>query len=241
MSKNTAMLVSPGTPAARTVLITGVTRGLGRALALEIASRGHTIIGCGRDEEKLTSLQNQLGDSKHILRAVDVASDSNVQEFARAVIELKGAPDILVNNAGVINSNGKLWEVAREEFDNVIDVNIKGPANCLRHFVPHMMSKKQGVIVNFSSGWGRSAAAEVSPYCASKWAMEGLTRSLAKELPPGIAAVALNPGVICTDMLTTCFGTSAAMYQTPETWAPAAATLILALTAADNGSSLNVT
>jgi len=68
---------------------------------------------------------------------------------------------IAVNNAGTINKNNKIWEVSAEEFDMVMDTNIKGVANVLRHFLPLMIERKQGVIVNMSSGWGRSAAAEV--------------------------------------------------------------------------------
>jgi NAD(P)-dependent dehydrogenase (short-subunit alcohol dehydrogenase family) len=149
---------------------------------------------------------------------------------------------VAVNNAGTINKNNKTWNVPAEEFDMVVDTNIKGTANVLRHFVPLMLEKKHGIIVNLSSGWGRSAAAEVgetalcllsstlflllsclllfqvAPYCASKWAIEGLTRSLAKELPPGLAAIALSPGVVNTDMLHSCFGTSSALYQTTDNW-----------------------
>lgn len=234
---------SPHTPSLseKVVVITGVTRGLGRALALELATRGHTIVGCGRDEGKLAALQKQLdGGSKHLLKTADVALDSSVEDFTKAVIEMKGVPDIIVNNAGIINQNGKLWEVPAAEFSAVIDINIKGPANIMRHFLPHMISKKQGTIVNMTSGWGRSAAAEVAPYCASKWAIEGLTKSVAKEVPQGVAVVALNPGVVNTDMLTSCFGTSAALYPSPDLWAPHAADTILGLTTGDNGASLNV-
>lgn len=236
----------------RTVLITGVSRGLGKALALEIAKRGHTVIGCSRSQENLNSLQADLSSSsssshsnpsssdKHLFMNVDVRSNSSVEELARAVVEKNGVPDIIVNNAGTINRNNRIWEVPVEEFDAVIDTNIKGVANMLRHFMPLMIESKQGIIVNMSSGWGRSAAAQVAPYCASKWAVEGLTRSVAKELPSGMAIVALNPGVINTDMLASCFGSSAALYQTPESWAPKAATMILNLTMADNGASLTV-
>jgi len=147
---------------------------------------------------------------------------------------------LTVNNAGTINKNNKTWNVPAEDFDMVVDTNIKGTANVLRHFVPLMIEKRHGIIINLSSGWGRSAAAEVAPYCASKWAIEGLTRSLAKELPPGLAAIALSPGVVNTDMLTSCFGSSAALYQTTETWAPKAATMILSLSHDDNGASLTV-
>ncbi|KAG5548651.1 hypothetical protein RHGRI_014111 [Rhododendron griersonianum] len=362
--------------AQRTVLITGVSRGLGRALALEMAKRGHTVIGCSRSQDKLDSLHSELSSSafpaaqpdsnpsspdRHLFMNVDVRSNSSVEELARAVVEKKGVPDIIgelpklvasllvfsldadftLNSAwplplinleyndenlrappgsgakaayisalpdvaimralhalGTINRNNRLWEVPVEEFDTVIDSNVKGIANMLRHFIPLMIERKQGIIVNMSSGWGRSAAAQyvseiqswrvvrvgkiglrlrcrvyvlkhtfglpivlsievmhrsfkslvvgftqfwqVAPYCASKWAVEGLTRSVAKELPSGMAIVALNPGVINTDMLTSCFGSSSSLYQTPESWAPKAATMILNLTIADNGASLSV-
>ena len=80
-----------------------------------------------------------------------------------------------------------------------MDVNIKGTVNVIRHFVPAMVERRRGVIVNFSSGWGRSTRAEVAPYCATKWAIEGFTQALAQELPPGMAAVPLNPGIINTE------------------------------------------
>ncbi|CAN1140417.1 NADPH-dependent pterin aldehyde reductase [Linum perenne] len=223
------------------VLITGVSRGLGRALAEELAKRGHTVIGCSRTQEKLNSLRSELTSSdRHLLIDADIRSDSSVGELARVVMEKKGVPDIIVNNAGTINKNNKIWEVPEEEFDAVIDTNVKGVANVLRHFIPLMLPSKQGIIVNISSGWGRSGAALVAPYCASKWAIEGLSRSVAKELPDGMAIVALNPGVIHTEMLASCFGTSASLYQAPDAWAVKAATMILNLTGADNGSSLTV-
>ncbi|XP_073003780.1 NADPH-dependent pterin aldehyde reductase isoform X1 [Typha latifolia] len=232
--------------AQRTVLITGVSRGLGHALTLELARRGYFVIGCARSQEKIQSLQQELSaldpssSSRHLLTTADVRSDSSVRDLAKVVVEAKRIPDIIVNNAGTINRNNKIWDVPAEEFDMVIDTNIKGTANMLRHFMPLMIEKKHGIIVNMSSGWGRSAAAAVAPYCASKWAIEGLTRSVAKELPSGLAIIALSPGVVNTDMLTSCFGSSAALYQTTEAWAPKAATMILSLTVEDNGASLTV-
>uniref|UniRef100_A0A7N0RHL5 NADPH-dependent pterin aldehyde reductase n=1 Tax=Kalanchoe fedtschenkoi TaxID=63787 RepID=A0A7N0RHL5_KALFE len=224
----------------RKVMITGVSRGLGRALALEMVKRGHTVIGCSRTQEMLSTLKSELTASsnsdKHLLLNVDVRSNSSVEELARAVVEKKVVPDII----GTINKNNKIWEVPAEEFDAVIDTNVKGVAHILRHFLPLMIENKQGIVVNMSSSWGRSAAAEVAPYCASKWAIEGLSRSVAKEVPTGIAIVALSPGVIHTDMLASCFGATAVHYQKPEEWAPKAADLILNLSAADNGASLNV-
>src|SRR5205085_4965524 len=122
----------------------------------------------------------------------------------------------------------------------VIDVNIKGVANVIRHFVPAMIARGRGIIVNFSSGWGRSTDAEVAPYCATKWAIEGLTQSLAQELPSGMAAIPLNPGIIDTDMLRTCFGGDAASYPSPEEWSEQAAAFLLRLGPRDNGKSLSV-
>jgi NAD(P)-dependent dehydrogenase (short-subunit alcohol dehydrogenase family) len=102
------------------------------------------------------------------------------------------------------------------------------------------VARKQGVIVNFSSGWGRSTSPEVAPYCASKWAIEGLTQALAQELPPGMAAVPLNPGIIDTDMLRSCFGEGAAGYPSPEEWAQVAVPFLLGLGSKDNGKPLTV-
>lgn len=122
----------------------------------------------------------------------------------------------------------------------MVDVNIKGVVNVIRHFLPSMVAKKRGVIVNLSSGWGRSTAAEVSPYCATKWAIEGLTRSLSQELPEGMAAVPLNPGIIDTEMLRSCFGSSASSYPAPDEWAERAVPFLLTLGPKDNGKPLSV-
>ena len=122
----------------------------------------------------------------------------------------------------------------------MIDVNITGVVNVIRHFVPAMVVRRAGVIVNFSSGWGRSTDAEVAPYCATKWAVEGLTLSLAQELPPGMAAVPLNPGIIATDMLRSTFGGSATNYLAPREWAKTAAPFLLKINSADNGKQLTV-
>jgi NAD(P)-dependent dehydrogenase (short-subunit alcohol dehydrogenase family) len=103
-----------------------------------------------------------------------------------------------------------------------------------------MIDKRSGIIVNFSSGWGRSTSPDVAPYCASKWAIEGLTQSLAQELPAGIAAIALNPGIIHTDMLDICFGESAAAYTSINKWVKKAVPFLLQLKPSNNGMSLTV-
>ena len=222
-----------------TVLITGVSRGLGRALAEEFIRLGHTVLGCGRSEKETGQLRKQFA-APHDFAVVDVSADEQVAAWAKRVLKAHGAPDLLLNNAGLINRNARLWEIGATEFSQVIDVNLKGVANVIRHFVPAMVKRRSGVIVNFSSGWGRSTAAEVAPYCATKWAIEGLTQALAQELPPGMAAVPLNPGIINTDMLRSCFGGSASGYPTPQEWAKIAVPFLLKLGPSDNGRPLTV-
>lgn len=171
---------------------------------------------------------------------VDVADDSEVCRWSEKVLGEFGTPDLLLNNAATINRNAPLWNVSAGEFDRVIDINIKGVTNVIRHFVPAMIEAGRGIIVNFSSGWGRSVSSDVAPYCATKWAIEGLTKALAEELPAGLAAIPLNPGIINTEMLMSCLGEGASSFPAADEWAEAAAPFILQLGPGDNGQSLAV-
>jgi NAD(P)-dependent dehydrogenase (short-subunit alcohol dehydrogenase family) len=221
------------------VVITGVSRGLGRAMASEFAGAGWNVSGCGTDAVALKSLTSELGQ-EHLLQVCDVTELVAVEEFAAAVITRYGAPDLLLNNAATINPNKPLWEVSAAEFGRVIDINLKGVHNVIRAFLPSMIKRGKGVVVNFSSGWGRSTSPEVAPYCATKWGVEGLTAALAQELPNGLAAVALNPGVIDTRMLRSCFGEDASHYPKPEEWAMVAVPYLVSLNARHNGAALTV-
>lgn len=224
---------------AKVIVVTGVTQGLGRAMVDGLIEAGHTVIGCGRSRERIDELSKQYG-SPHQFSVVNIADNSTVGSWAKSTLDQIGPPDLLINNAALINENAPLWEVPTEDFDAVIDVNIKGPTNTIRHFLPAMIERQTGVVVNFSSGWGRSASAEVAAYCATKWAVEGLTLSLAQELPRGMAAIPLNPGVINTPMLQSCFGSQAAHYPTAEEWAETAVPFLLSLSAKHNGQQLTV-
>ena len=221
------------------IVITGVTRGLGRALAEEFIRGGHTVIGCGRGAEGILELRF-AHPAPHDFSAVDVTAPVKVALWAERVIGIHGAPDILINNAGAMNRPAPLWEIQPEDFARVLDVNVKGAANVIRAFAPEMVKAGRGVIVNFSSGWGRSVSPEVAPYCASKWAVEGLTRALAGELPAGMAAVPLNPGIIDTSMLRQCWADDAASHEKPAAWAPRAAKVILGIGPGDNGRPMSV-
>ena len=221
------------------VVITGVSRGLGRAMVEDFVRRGHVVLGCARSAKAVEDLRRRFAPP-HDFQALDVASDSEVKAWAERVLRSHGPPELLLNNAGVANRLAPLWEISVQEFSDVIDINIKGVANVIRHFVPAMVRQGRGVIVNFSSGWGRSTDAQVAPYCATKWAIEGLTQALAQELPSGMAAVPLSPGIINTDMLRICFGDSASAYPPPAEWAKHAVPFLLRLGPRDNGQPLTV-
>ena len=205
---------------------------------------GHVITGCCRSQSTAASLQ-QLHGTPHSFDAVDIASDLEVSHWATQAFDRQGPPDLIINNAAIINRNNKLWKISAADFDQLISINISGTANVLRHFVPQMVSRRDktpydGVIVNFSSGWGRSVSAEVAPYCASKWAIEGLSLALARELPSHICVVSLNPGIINTEMLQSCLGSGAQYYPVPEQWAERAVPFILSLNRSHNGQQLSV-
>jgi NAD(P)-dependent dehydrogenase (short-subunit alcohol dehydrogenase family) len=224
--------------AARRIVITGVSRGLGRALVDGFAARGHVVCGCARTAGAVADLARQH-PPPHDFAVVDVTSDTAVRAWAACALA-GGPPDLLINNAGLMNGNAPLWKVPEEEFSKVVDVNLKGVANVLRHFLPAMVRRGRGVVVNLSSGCGRGVLPELAPYCATKWAIEGLTRALAAELPAGMAAVPLNPGIINTDMLQSCWGTGANNYPDAAAWARRAVPMLLRLGPAHNGRPLSV-
>jgi NAD(P)-dependent dehydrogenase (short-subunit alcohol dehydrogenase family) len=207
-------------------------------MAKEFIRLGHTVLGCGRSKRDIDDLRRRF-PRPHDFYTVDVSSDDDVKSWASLLLASHGPPDLVMNNAGVINRNAPLWEVPLHEFSLVIDVNLKGAVNVIRHFAPEMVKRRRGIIVNFSSGWGRSVDAEVAPYCASKWAIEGLTLALAEELPAGMAAVSLNPGIINTEMLRSCFGDSANGYPSADQWAETAVPFLLKLDHAANGKQLD--
>ena len=217
----------------RRIVLTGTSRGLGRALDEALRARGHAVAGCARAAVRLREPRRRVD-------AVDVGDAAAVDAWAADVLEGFGTPDLLVNNAALINAPAPLWEVSADDFDALMRVNVRGTHNVLRAFLPAMIAAGRGIVVNLSSGWGRSVSPDVAPYCASKWAIEGLTRALAQELPEGFAAVPLNPGVIDTDMLRTAWGDGAGGFGGADAWAARAAPMVLGLDPSDNGRPATV-
>lgn len=223
----------------KTVVITGVTKGLGRALAEYFVKEGWLLCGCGRNLKEVQNLSSQFRPP-HAISRVDVSDELSVRRWAASWLESHAPPDLLINNAAVIARVAPLWELGASEADAVVDVNIRGVVHVLRHFLPAMVRRGEGIIANISSGWGRSTSPGVALYCASKWAIEGLTEALAQELPKGLAAVSVNPGIINTDMLHTAFGEAASGYPSAEQWIKTAGPFFRDLRSSDNGKKLTV-
>lgn len=225
------------------VVITGATRGLGRAMVDEFVRLGHTVSGCARTREQIEELNRMYPEQ--YFEVADVASESEVRAWAECVVKRYGPPDLVVNNAATINCKAPLWEVDSREFSEEVDINVKGVVNVIRHFAPPMMARRSGVIVNFISRWATMFEALMAPYCATKWAVVALTRVLSEELKPyGISAVGLNPGIVRTGMLQKYLGgdagTDRSAYPTPTDWAKAAVPYILRLSFKDTGKLRNV-
>ncbi len=187
----------------KVALVTGASRGIGRAVAIELASRGaFVIINYTQNEsgarEALSDIENSGGKGQ--VRQFDVSDFSRVQdEINRAGEEFRGL-HILVNNAG-ITKDGLLLRMKEEDWDSVFSVNLKGVFNCTRAVAKIMMKQRFGRIVNITSIIGEMGNAGQSNYSAAKAGIIGFTKSAAKELGSrGITVNAVSPGFIETDM-----------------------------------------
>ncbi|EEM47916.1 Short-chain dehydrogenase/reductase SDR [Bacillus thuringiensis serovar pakistani str. T13001] len=222
----------------KSVIITGVTQGLGRAMVDRFHELGWNIYGCGRSKDKIEELKKQYSKI-HDFQVIDVSDSQQVNNWANYILNTHTAPDMIINNASIVNQNAQLWKITAQEFENVMNVNVNGVVNVIRAFVPAMVARKEGIIINMSSSWGREGEAELVPYCASKFAIEGITKSMALELPHGMAVVALDPGgSISTPMLKSCAPQYINESPTPETWSHKAIEYILNITIDKNGDSL---
>jgi NAD(P)-dependent dehydrogenase (short-subunit alcohol dehydrogenase family) len=221
------------------IVLTGCTKGLGRALVDEFIALGHTVIGCGRNPESILDLRFAV-PAPNTFDVLDVAEAKKVELWAERMLTQHGAPDLVINNAGLLTDPAPLWKQNAANVAKLFQVNLTGIVHVVQGFAPAMIERGSGVIVNLSSGWGRSVSGEFAPYCASKWGVEGLTKALAEELPEPLAAVPLSPGVIDTAMLRQCYSEGADAYPKPAEWAKAAAPFLLQLGRKDNGKSLTV-
>lgn len=184
-------------------LVTGGARGIGRAIALELGSLGATVIvnysGSEEKAEETVALIEAAGGKAESMQC-DVSDYSACEALAKAVIEKYGRLDILVNNAG-ITRDGLIMKMSEEDYDAVLDTNLKGAFNMIRHFSRNFLKQRSGKIINISSVSGVMGNAGQANYSASKAGLIGLTKSVARELASrGICVNAVAPGFIATDM-----------------------------------------
>lgn len=185
------------------VLITGASRGIGRAIADRLSTQNVQLVLVARDEVALAAFSNELalsGCREPLVSALDVTDMDAMAKLFRRVFSELGRLDGLVNNAGVLHE-GLLGMVRPEDIDRVLAVNVKAPLMAMQHAARLMVRARRGSIINLVSIMGTHGAAGLSLYSASKAALLGATRSAAKELAPnGIRVNAVSPGFIDTDM-----------------------------------------
>ncbi len=187
----------------KVALVTGGSRGIGRAIAEKFAKNGYNlVINYVSDNTNLDELKKEFSKygAEVLLEKADVSNFSECEKMVTSAIEKFGKIDTLVNNAGITRDN-LLMRMKEEDFDKVISINLKGTFNLTKLVTPYMMKKREGRIVNISSVVGVMGNAGQSNYAASKAGIIGFTKSVAKELATrNILANCVAPGFIATDM-----------------------------------------
>ena len=184
-------------------LITGANSGIGRGAAVDLAAKGWTVYGSMRSLDKGEKLAAQAAEAGVEVHPVvcDVTDTDSVDRAVASVTEAAGQIDVLINNAGV-GGNGVVEEAPLELYQEVMDVNLYGVIRCVKAVLPQMRARRSGSIVNISSVTGQVAAIAQAPYVASKWAVEGLSESLAQDVAPfGIRVAIVEPGIVRTAIL----------------------------------------
>lgn len=187
----------------RRIVISGGSKGLGKALAQRFAREGAKLALCARDGDRLEAVANELQEigTEVVWNVCDIGNPKQVKSFASLALKKFGVVDVLVNNASTAVPLKDIAEYSTEEWEEVIRVNINGLFYLTHAFLPSMIERKSGTIINVSSTVGRSTRAKWGAYSVAKYAMEGFTQILTTELRPyNISINSVNPGALATDM-----------------------------------------
>lgn len=188
----------------RNALVTGGAQGMGKAIASRFAEEGASLFICDINEDvlKKTAAKIKQFGKKVVTGIADVSDRKSVQEMARQAFKEYGDIDILVNNAGTRTKPSLFIDYSPEEFDRVIKVNLYSVFHVTQAFLPAMMDRQKGKVINIASTFGKWGTRNLSGYNTSKHAVVGLTRSIALEVAPyGINVNAICPGAVDTEML----------------------------------------
>lgn len=190
----------------QTALVTGGGRGIGRAICLAFAKEGANIVIAARNEKEMgeTAKLVKKEGSKALTVHVDVRQEEDVRNLIAQTVEKCGRIDILINNAGVAYMK-PIEETTLEEYEEIMDTNVKGLFLCTKHAIPHMKKSENAKIINISSGAGKHGLSELSVYCASKFAVNGITEALASELSGRVMVYSVCPGAVDTKMYRSMF------------------------------------
>lgn len=181
------------------VLITGASRGIGRTMAIRFADQGYSVAANYNASEEKAKELTDISKNIRIYKA-DVSVRKEVSSMVSKIHEDLGKIDVLINNAAI--SSIKLFsDITEDEWDHIFNVNVKGAYNCTQEVLPDMIHRKDGSIINISSMWGQVGSSCEVHYSATKAALIGFTKALAKELgPSGIRVNCIAPGVINTEI-----------------------------------------
>ncbi len=185
----------------RVILITGASSGIGRATAILFCERSSKVVAVGRNKDELNKLHEQTKSMKGLIKPylADVTEPDQIEKLVSETIEDFGKLDVLINAAGII-SNGSIENTSLDEWDKVMNINLRAVFLLMQKCVPHL-EKTKGNIVNVSSVAGTRSFPNVLAYCVSKAGLDQLTRCAALELAPkGIRVNAVNPGVVVTNL-----------------------------------------
>lgn len=188
----------------KVAVVTGGARGIGRAIVDHLARSGASIAILDRNKDEAAIVADELVSAGHPTLAIgaDVSNWESVETAAECIVSHFGQVDILVNNAGIAGTSVKLWEQTIEDWDRIIAIDLTGVFYCCKAFVPHMLARHYGRIVNVSSIAGKEGNPLAAPYSAAKAGVMGLTKSLGKELATeGILVNCVTPAVIMTPIL----------------------------------------